>query len=290
MSEFIVAGMRTSVDVDGVTRTFTVVGEPGPRDLVLIFHGSRQTGDVHRRFTGGAFDALATEGRAVVTYLDGYRGNWNDARRESAFPARQRGMDDVGFARAVVARLAETHGIAPGRVFALGYSNGGQLVLRLLHEAPEVLAGAAVFAATMPARDSFLFPDAPPAPRPVLLIHGTRDPIVPFGGGAMRPWAQRFFKVGGSSLSATETAAYLAARNGIAAPPASTEVSTPRGGTWIERTDFAQDGAPPVRLFTVHGGGHTIPGPRRAPFVLGRTGSGISAATETAEFLGIGRR
>ncbi len=46
-----------------------------------MFHGSGQTGDKHRAFTGGVFDALAARGArgALVAYLDGYRGNWNDA-------------------------------------------------------------------------------------------------------------------------------------------------------------------------------------------------------------------
>ncbi len=72
---------RGSVTVAGATRTFTLVGAAAPGDakpLILVFHGSRQTGDKHRAFTGGVFDALAARG-ALVAYLDGFRGNWNDA-------------------------------------------------------------------------------------------------------------------------------------------------------------------------------------------------------------------
>src|SRR4051812_633441 len=134
--------LMDSVEVDGRTRTYTVVGEASP-NLVLIFHGSRQTGSKHRDFTGRAFDALAAAGHAQVVYLDGYSGNWNDARRESRFPARRENIDDVGFVRAVIEKLGR-----PGRVFAVGYSNGGQLAMRLVHEAPELIAGAAVIAAT----------------------------------------------------------------------------------------------------------------------------------------------
>jgi polyhydroxybutyrate depolymerase len=138
---------RDEIEVDGRRRTFAVVGEPdgaAGRDLVLVFHGSRQDGEKHRAFTGQVFDALAADGAAVVAYLDGYRGNWNDARRESRFPARLEDVDDVGFARAVIARLAQTHAIDRDRVLAVGYSNGGQMVMRLLHEAPELLAGGVV--------------------------------------------------------------------------------------------------------------------------------------------------
>lgn len=127
---------RHSILVGGRTRTFTTIGPADSTDLVLIFHGSTQNGEKHREFTGRTFDRLA-EQDAQVAYLDGYKGNWNDARRQSFFPARKAEIDDVGFARAVVGELGAK------RVFAVGYSNGGQMVMRLIHEAPDLIDGAA---------------------------------------------------------------------------------------------------------------------------------------------------
>lgn len=289
MSKFIVGSMLTTIEIKGTRRTFTVVGAAQShrtRDLILVFHGSKQDGEKFRRFTGGTFDALAETGDAVVVYLNGYRGNWNDSRRESSFAARLENIDDVAFAQAVVEEMAISRGIDPRRVFAIGYSNGGQMVMRLMHEKPEMLAGAAIFSATMPGRESFLFPDASPAAIPVLLIHGTRDPIVPYDGGSMKPWARRMFKVGGSTLAAGDTAAYFARSNGITSEPqrVGRPIDLASRRTWIERTDYRQDGHQRVRLYTVHGGGHTIPGPRKAPFILGPTNGDISAAAEVAEF------
>lgn len=287
---------RDSVEVNGRTRTYTVTGpaEGRPsRDLILVFHGSRQTGDKHRRFTGKAFDAPADSGAAVVVYLDGHKGNWNDARRNSSFPARKEDLDDIGFTRAVIAKLAAGHRIDPARVFAVGYSNGGQMVMRLAHEAPELIAGAAVIAATMPAPENFLAAGAPPAPMPVLLVHGTRDPIVGYAGGEMSWWARTLFRTGGRSLSMPQTAAYFAARNGITAEPLDTTLpkrAGTAGRTWVERTDYRQRGRPPVALYTVHGGGHTVPGPGRAPFVLGRTNQDVNTAELIGEFFGVARQ
>ncbi|MEU4236798.1 dienelactone hydrolase family protein [Actinoplanes sp. NPDC026619] len=247
----------------------------GRDDLVLIFHGSKQTGRKHRDFTGRIFDALP----ATVVYLDGYRTNWNDARAASSFPARRENIDDVGFARAVIEKLRPA-----GRVFVIGYSNGGQMAMRLAHETPELLAGAAVIAATMPAPENFLLAAADPAPMPMLLIHGTKDPIIAYGGGELSWWARKMFKVGGRSLSMPEAAAYFAARNGIDTAPVATRVSAQ-----VERTDYRQADHPPVALFTVHGGGHTIPGPRRAPFILGRTAQDVNTASLVSEFFGLAR-
>lgn len=285
-----------NVEVGGRSRTFSLVDGSGGgrRALILVFHGSKQTGAAHRHFTGGALDALAESGAAVIAYLDGHRRNWNDARKESAFPARVENIDDVAFTRRVIADLVASHDVDPRRVYAVGYSNGGQMVLRLLHETPELFAGAAVIAATMPVPESFLAPSpAPePLPVPVLLVHGTRDPIVPYRGGRFPAWARRVFQVDGAGMSAPETARYFAHRNGMTGEPVVTRL--PTGGrrparTWVEQTDYREEGRQPVRLLTVHGGGHTVPGPRRAPLVLGRTERRVSAASALAEFLGIAR-
>lgn len=281
---------RHTIEAGGRPRTYTVVG---PRDgadaraLYLIFHGSRQTGAKHRAFTGGAFDAPAERGSAVVVYPDGHKGNWNDARRSSAFPARLENVDDVAFTRALIGELTVSHRIDPGRVFAVGYSNGGQMVMRLAHEAPELIAGAAVIAATMPAPEDFLLAGAPPVPMPVLLVHGTKDPIIRYEGGRPSWWVRTVFKVGGQSLSMPRTAAYFAARNGITAEPVSTTLPHRPGSTGrttVERTEHRQEERPPVVLYTVHGGGHTIPGPVKGPAVIGRTNQDVSTADLVAGF------
>lgn len=172
---------QQTVEAGGRTRTFTTVGTSA-RNLLLVFHGSTQNGRTHQKFTDHSYDRLAEDGTAVVAYLDGFKGNWNDARRESRFPARKNSIDDIAFTRAVVRKLAASHGIDERRVFAAGYSNGGQMVMRLIHEAPGLLAGAAIFASTMPVPESFLAPTEPVVALPVLLAHGTADPIVPSTG------------------------------------------------------------------------------------------------------------
>lgn len=271
--------MQFSLEVGDRTRTAEIVGAPGspdPRALVLVFHGSKQDGATHRRFTGGALDRLAEEGRAVVAYLDGVGGNWNDARAESGFRARLEQVDDVAFARAVIDELAGSHGIDRRAVVGAGYSNGGQMVLKLLHEREPLLAGAVVVAATMPDRAGFLgeYSESSDRSLPVALVAGTADRIVPFGGGRMAWWARTLFKVGGTALSASATAEYLAQRNGIGALPSTRTLPARRGDrTSTEVTTYREPGRASVVLYAVHGGGHTVPGASPAPAVLGRTGS-----------------
>jgi polyhydroxybutyrate depolymerase len=281
-----------SIDIVGRQRGYTLAEPPGTgpgTGLVLVFHGSKQTGEKFRAFTGNSFDALASTGGAVVAYLDGYQGHWNDARAASSFAARTENVDDVAFTEAMISKIQARHQIDSSKVHAAGFSNGGQMVIRLIHQVPGLLAGAAIIAATQPAPDNFLLADAPPVPLPVALIHGTRDPIAAYEGGAMSWWARRVFRVGGTSLSAPQTAAYFAGRNAITQPFSTTNLPHrgESGKTSVTRTDYRQDGKLPVTLYTVHAGGHTIPGPRKAPFILGRTTHDLNAAEAIGQFFGL---
>ena len=273
----------------GQERTLTIVGPQPPvaaAPAILYFHGSNQTAASGRAFTGGTFDALAARG-VVIAYLDGYKRNWNDARASSDFAARRDGIDDVAFAIATIDRLARDYGIDRSRVYAVGFSAGGALVIRLVHAIPALLAGAAIIAATQPVPANFLLADAPPAPLPLVLFHGTRDPLVPYGGGMASLWG---FRPRGLGLSAPATADYFAARNGITVAPESRRL-TPHAGngrTTVERTDYRQDGHAPVTLFTIHGGGHVVPGPQRAPRIMGRSTDQLVAADAIADFFGLG--
>ena len=62
-----------SIAVAGRQRSYTLAEPPGTgpaTSLVLVFHGSNQTGERLRAFTGGSFDAVASTGKAVVAYLE----------------------------------------------------------------------------------------------------------------------------------------------------------------------------------------------------------------------------
>lgn len=285
--------MNARVEAGGRTRTFVVVGEadgPAGRPVILVFHGSKQTGESHRRFTGHSLDTLATEGRAVVAYLDGYRSNWNDARVQSSFPARSENIDDIAFAREVVSSLAESHGIDTGSVVAIGFSNGGQMVIRLLHEAANLLAGAVIVAATMPERENFNaeFSARTDHPVPVAIVAGTSDPIIPFEGGRMAWWARKVFKIDGRTLSAVATAEYFARRNGITVAPQRSEPAA-SAKVPVETLAYREAGRPPVTLYVVRGGGHTVPGPAVGPRV-GRTAERPGIRDIVSELLGELRR
>jgi len=276
--------------VQGRDRTLTVSRRSGaPSDaapVILALHGSNQNAATFRAFLGGAFDRFATEDGAVVAYLDGHKGHWNDARLSNRFAGRIEGYDDVAFVRAALDLLVQRYHADPARAYAVGYSNGGQMVIRLVHEIPELLAGAAILSATQPAPENFAPDVTQDRPLPVLLLHGTKDPLVPYSGGQASLWG---FRPRGPGLSAPDTAAYYADRNGIIDEPTTRRVTRPgrRGAGYVTRTDYRQAGHHPVTLFTVHGGGHSVPGSKKAPFLMGRTNRDLDTVAAVSGFFGL---
>ena len=73
-------------------------------------------------------------------------------------------------------RLAERHGADPARIHLVGYSQGGTLALHVALARPEAAASFAGFAgALLPLEAN---DPSSSVPRPVLIGHGTRDPLV----------------------------------------------------------------------------------------------------------------
>ncbi|MCU1557716.1 MAG: hypothetical protein JWN09_1711 [Microbacteriaceae bacterium] len=276
----VVAG---SIAADGRSRTYVEVAPEGiaaESPLVIAFHGSGQTAARFRAFSGYTFDALAAREGVRVVYPDGYRMHWNDVRASSHVAAGQKNYDDVAFTRALIQRFSGQDRFP--RVFVVGYSNGGQLVMRLIHELPALLAGAAIISATELAREN-LMADDQETPLPVLLVHGTRDRVVPYAGGTR---SVPGFRPRARELSHAETARYYARRNGITDAPRRSEPSTQPGArTSVETLDFSQSGKPGVRSVTIVGGGHVVPNPWvAAPRVIGRTHRELDTGAAMWEF------
>ena len=78
-----------------------------------------------------------------------------------------------------VTAATDAYGFDPGRVVALGYSNGANVAASLLLRHPGLLSGAALWRATLPYE-----PESVPAVAGtrVLIASGTRDPFVVAGG------------------------------------------------------------------------------------------------------------
>ena len=139
--------------------------------LVVVLHGARGTAVDMRANLG--WDALADREGIVVAYPDGLDRTWNAGR--CCGPARDRGVDDVGFLDTLVATLRRDDAVGP--VYAVGFSNGAMMSYAWACARPGALAGIGPVAGALTV-------DCPaPAPLTVVAVHGTRDERVPFEGG-----------------------------------------------------------------------------------------------------------
>ncbi|HEY7875108.1 MAG TPA: alpha/beta hydrolase [Actinomycetota bacterium] len=79
-----------------------------------------------------------------------------------------------------VVAAAETYGFDATRVVALGYSNGANIASATMVLRPEILAGAALVRAMKPFDPTAVSGSTPDlAGKPVLVLSGSHDPIVP---------------------------------------------------------------------------------------------------------------
>jgi len=268
--------------VDGHERTFAYYAPTrlasGPA-LLLAFHGSRESGQKFRRRTRYAFDRLADAHGFVVAYPDGYKRSWNDCRKAAPYAARTRQIDDVGFARALIDAFRRSHGIDPERVFAVGFSSGGQLGYRLALEAPGTVRAVAAIGASLPTPDNL---DCSESGKPVsvLVMNGTDDRFNPFEGGLVTVFG---FRSRGAVRSSEDTARYFAGLSGAAEAPAREVLTAPAEPPWVERVTWR--GGREVELVTIHGGGHVVPqGDSGYPAFLGKTARGFDGPAEIWKF------
>ena len=189
-------------------------------------------------------------------YPDGFQTTWNDCRKASPQPARRMNIDDKSFIDAMIEKQVADNRIDRKRIFAAGWSNGGQLAYRLGLERPEQFAGVASISASRPTAENLA---CTPTDKPiaVMIINGTADPINPFNGGEVRIG----FSSLGTVLSSRETGQYFARLNGITAQPVTTRLPhrTPSDPTSVDQTTWSEPGKPPVVLYGVNGGGHVVP-------------------------------
>jgi polyhydroxybutyrate depolymerase len=260
-----------TVRVGAMTRRFLAFVPPSLQPgtpLLIAFHPSGATGAGMRRICGDLLERLARQRQFAVAYPDGFEGHFDDLRRKASYSARRLKIDDVGFTRAIVAFMNRKYGIDPDRVYALGYSNGGAMVLRLALESPDLVAGVISISANLPTADNIDCPIIDGRHTAVVLIEGTADPINPYQGGRVS-----IFGLGdrGTVLSAQKSAEWFARRYGLQRDlrPKPVLKQGTLNATW---QDWGSS-PPLVRLITIQGGGHTVPKAPRpgVTILLGRT-------------------
>jgi len=262
-----------TITIDGLKREalLTVPDAPAPpggRPLVLVLHGGGGTTKALVRTTGGRFDRLAETNGALILYPQAIDRSWDFG--EGVVSARDaHPRDDLHFLTALTEAVTRKYGGNPARAYATGISRGGQAAYFLACKAPGLLAGIAPVSMSLP---DFLEDDCRAAPGlPILLIHGTADPIVPYTGGTITIGRQDR----GTVLGVEATMRLFRAKNDCTA-----RFTTRRTGK-VEETAWERCARPTV-LYRVEGGGHTWPGASRElpRWLVGPVNRDISAPDE----------
>lgn len=268
---------------DGFERTYYLLDPTeslDPVPLVLSLHGGAGYGKRTCSQAGGIQELADQEGFLVVC-PEGVENHWNDGRADDSNRAHTEDIDDVGFLLALIDVLSNTYNVDQDRIFVTGASNGGMMSLRMACEASDVLAAVGAVIASLPADLSC----EPEHPISILLMNGTEDPLVPFEGGQVHFFRREL----GEVISTPDTVAFWVAVNGCDPTARMDKLPDldPRDGTRIQLDTYSGcEGGVSVLLYTVDGGGHTLPGGAQyvLRFVIGRVSRDLHAGQTIWQF------
>ncbi len=188
--------------------------------------------------------------------------SWNDLRPNGETLISS--QDDSAFIAEVIRRAHEDFAFDPRAVFVSGPSNGGMMTYRMLIDRPDLFAAGCAFIANLPEAEIPL----PPVARPIMIMNGDADPLMPWLGGPTGFGAPPV-------RSAAATLAWWLDQHGLTSEePVATTLpnNEPVDRTQIKRFEYlATDGVSPspVLFFRVVDGGHAIPVLPGDPGVLG---------------------
>lgn len=242
--------IHESILHDGEERTYILyvpANYTGESEVPLVFNFHGYTSNAKQQMGYGDFRPIAdTSGFIIVhpqgTLLKG-KTHWNVGGWTLASKT-----DDVAFTAALLDSLAAEYKIDMTRVYSTGMSNGGYMSFLLACQLSDRIAAVASVTGSMTPQ---IFDACDPQhPTPIMQVHGTTDPVVPYKGAA---W----------SKSIDEVLTYWISYNNCSATAETTDIADTdqTDGSTVTHTIYAGgDKTATAEHFTVTGGKHTWPG------------------------------
>jgi polyhydroxybutyrate depolymerase len=226
--------------------------------MVVLLHGAFGTAEGMAQKTG--FSRLADREGFVAVYangmtLFGWLQHWNGGHCCGRAHAIQ--VDEVLYLERVIQEVRDRLFIDQARIYIVGNSNGGMLAYRFAAEQSELIAAAAVVAATAggkPSAEQAIWrPPIPSEPTSIIVFHGREDKKIPYAGG-LDPTTRS----GRTHISVEESVRFWVNHNGCNSVP---KVDRLFNGRVIRKT--WEKGGTDIRvvLHTLEGWGHLWPGP-----------------------------
>jgi len=235
--------------------------------LVIYLHSYGWTAQQGMSYT--LLNQVADTSGFMVVYPSAIP-NWNSGIGDNPdWPTPN--VDDVGFINALIDTLSNHYSIDLERIYACGYSNGGfmshKLACQLSHRIAAIASVSGVISTSTAANCN------PLHIMPVLQIHGTEDPWVPFKG--IMGWN-----------SADQTVNYWINFNNCF--PADTTILSdidPTDDCTVEKISYSNcTNKTKVIYYKVINGGHTWPGAGPAGYPAGNTNQDFNASVEIWNF------
>lgn len=240
---------------DGETRAYRIyipASYDGSSAFPLLFNFHGGNGDIDSQVAIADMRPIADTANFIIVYPqalqdpgDGGSTNWLHKEPTD--------VDDVFFVEAMIELIATQYAIDESRIYACGYSLGGEFTYELACRLNEKIAAVGAVARTM---GTAAFDNcAPVHPTGILTILGTDDNISPYDG---LEWAGIQYY-----LSADDMHNYWATHNNASTTPIITELpnTSPSDGSTVERHVWGNgDECVSVEHLKVNGGGHDWPG------------------------------
>lgn len=253
------------------------------RSLVLCLHNEGESPESMTRLTRHGFNELADQNGFIVGYPEGLNEYWNDGREDSISLSHYNEIDDVGFIEKLIDYGIDSFRVDPSQIFVAGLSNGGFMTFRLACELSKKIKGIAAVSASL-ALDQLVNCSADSTVS-VMMINGTRDPMMPYEGGEMIVNERSQ----GSILGTEETIDFWLGENTCKEKSSKKDVSNTNlfDETRSERLTYANcNNKTKIALITVTNGGHTWPGGRQymGEKAIGKTSKDFDASEEIWKF------
>ena len=257
---------------DGIVRTYKLYVPAiysGNTAVPLLFNFHGYTSNSNEQMFYGDFRNIADTANFLVVHPQGTLDNTNTTHFNVGWGAST--VDDVGFTEALLNSLSAAYSIDQNRIYAVGMSNGGFMSFRLACDlSAKIAAVGSVTGSMLP---STLVNCNATHQMPVIQIHGTTDPTVPYNGSA------------GWTASVTNVLNHWATFNNCS--PVPTIVNVPNtnlsDGSTVEKYTYDNgDNCSQVVHFKVTNGQHTWPG---SIFNLAGTNYDFNASVQIWNFL-----
>jgi polyhydroxybutyrate depolymerase len=223
--------------------------------LMFLMHGSGGNSNNMLK-PASKLESIAAAEKLLVVYPNGYLHFWNECRKFSNAIANKEDINEQAFFTAMIKHFQKKYGISQHKVFASGFSGGGQMAYKLALTMPGIFKAVNAVVANMPDSASC---DCVLAgkPMPVMIINGTDDKTNPYNGGEMFVNNASF----GVVLSSENSLGYWAKLAGYKGVPEKTLLSDtdPSDHKTIEKYSYHQKNKPTVTLLKVVGGHHDYP-------------------------------